>query len=89
MKLEQGQRKKCEACGADLIGARTKDGKIAPITEHSQYNGNVLLFKSAGGIECRTFAGATLEKLHEQTVPLRLNHFANCPHKERFERGKP
>lgn len=86
MRLTQGERKSCEACGADLIGARTKDGKTAPITEHCQVGGNVLLFRSSAGIECRTFAGAVLDKLREQQVPLRLNHFADCPEKERFTR---
>lgn len=85
MSLAAGESRRCEGCSARIIGARTKDGKTAPITLNPQANGNVLLFRSSVGIECRTFAGDTLEKLKEQGVPMRLNHFADCKDAARFE----
>ncbi len=84
--MKAGETKRCEACGRPLIGARTKAGKIAPITYDVQATGNVLLFRSSIGIECRTFAGETLEALRAECVPLRLNHFSDCPERERFAR---
>jgi hypothetical protein len=84
VRLAQGEKRDCVACGKPLIGARTKDGAVAPITLDVQVKGNVLLFQSSVGIEGRVFAGDVLDKLKEQGVPLRLNHFADCPDAERF-----
>lgn len=85
MKRHAGETWSCEACHTALIGARTKDGKVAPITFNVQSSGNVLLFKSSVGIECRTFAGGMLDGLRDQQVPLRLNHFADCPSRDSFK----
>lgn len=86
MKRKQGERFPCDACGKPLIAARTKDGKLAPVTADVQLGGNVLVFQLTG-VECRTFGGKVLEKLHAEGVPLRLNHFADCPQADRFKRA--
>lgn len=63
------------------MGARTLTGATAPITIESKPEGNVLPFVAGDPpvLECRTFAGAALEALREQGVPLRLNHYSDCP----------
>jgi hypothetical protein len=82
----------CKGCGAALVWALTRDGKPAPITKAPKDTGNVLLFVAPGPtgervVQCRTFAGFALDELREQGVPLRLNHFADCPDREQFARG--
>lgn len=84
-----GETWSCEGCGAALIGARTKAGNTAPVTFNVQSSGNVLLFRSSVGIECRTFAGEILDALKAEQVPLRLNHFADCPSRDRFKGNDP
>lgn len=86
-RLRIGERRPCEACGTAIVGARTRSGAKAPVVLEPSDIGNVLLFRTpSGDTECRTFSGAVLEKLREEGVPLRVNHFANCPERERFER---
>lgn len=85
----------CRACKAPLIWAITKDGKRAPITAEPKPNGNVLVYRDrlkalASGmpedtLHSRTFAGFALAELRAQEVPLRLNHFADCPNREDFQ----
>ena len=85
---QPGARWICE-CGQQLVAARTRSGRIAPITVDPKEEGNVLLFRSpAEGAElsCRNLSGPALEGLREQEVPLRLNHFATCPIADRFRR---
>jgi hypothetical protein len=78
----------CRACKAPLIWAITKDGKRAPITREQSPNGNVLVFRTVtpGPVQARTFAGMVLMELQAEGVPLRLNHFADCPNAEDFQR---
>lgn len=94
MSLAPGQTKACEACGVAMIGALTRDGKVAPIeVDPDATRGNVLLFKApANGhaepvLQCRTFAGFALGELQAERVPMRLNHFAFCPERDRFKGG--
>jgi hypothetical protein len=77
----------CRACKAPLIWAITKDGKRAPITREPKPDGNVLVFRTVtpGPVQARVFAGLALDELREQGVPLRLNHFADCPNREDFQ----
>lgn len=82
----------CKGCGAALVWALTAAGKPAPITKEPKPDGNVLLFVAPSpvdgtrAIHCRTLAGLVLDGLREQGVPLRLNHFADCPAREQFAR---
>lgn len=83
----------CEACGTLMIGATTKNGKVAPIEINPSPAGNTLLFKAPSAVDgnpethCRTFAGFALGELQEQGVPMRLNHFASCPAAANFKTG--
>lgn len=96
-KRRNGERWTC-TCGAQLISAETKAGREAPIRIDSTEDGNVLLFRSADRVveetgrpvlECRNLGRAeVVAYLREQGVPLRLNHFADCPDRERFETAK-
>lgn len=88
MSLKAGETKRCEACGTELVGARTAGGAIAPIVYHPSEDGNTLIFRSGedGTIEARTFTGDVLKALRDQGVALRLNHFADCPEPGRFKR---
>jgi hypothetical protein len=85
-----GYPRACGACGAALVGARTLTGATAPVTIDSKDNGNVLVFSNTTEdppvLECRTLAGETLRVLREQRVPLKLNHFADCPSADKFRR---
>lgn len=75
----------CKACNAPLIWAITKDGKRAPITRMPTADGNVLIWPSQGTVQARVFAGFALEELRAEGVPLRLNHFADCPKADAFK----
>lgn len=98
--MRPGERKRCEACGCEMIGALTSAGRVAPIEQAPAETGNVLLFRApppAGlaatfgevpVVQCRTFGeGMALMELREQGVPMRLSHFATCPEAERFGRS--
>jgi hypothetical protein len=89
-KPRAGDIRECRACGQELVFARTKDGKLAPITLNAKPGGNVLVFKSFDGlVECRSFAaGPGMDALREQAVPLRLNHFADCPRADEFKKQR-
>src|SRR5262245_17494307 len=99
--MKPGQSKRCEACGCLMVGALTRDGKVAPIEVGPDERGTVLLFRAepAGPlratfgeeavVQCRTFAAGSMAhvELVDQGVPLRLNHFAYCPDAARFARS--
>ena len=86
--MKPGETKRCQACSKPLIGALTRKGKVAPVNYDPEPEGNVLLFRKDGEVQCRTFAGETLEALREEGVPMRLNHFADCPHAAEFAPAK-
>jgi hypothetical protein len=92
--LARGEQRACEGCGAKIVGA-TKvgepDGTVAPITGLPAENGNVLLWRDVedGGATYAVVGNVrTAEYLRALGVPLRLNHFADCPERRRFERGR-
>ena len=78
----------CRGCGAEIVWAITLDAKRAPIVKAPSPDGNVLIFRhpAMGTIQARTFAGFALDELRDQGVPLRLNHFADCPAAASFAR---
>lgn len=99
MSLALGEQRKCDGDGCDerIVGAAraTSPGvdedlsKIAPITALPKENGNILLWRDADDGEPRyAIVGnvRTVEYLRALGVPLRLNHFADCAAKKRFER---
>lgn len=89
-----GERWDCEGCGEPLVGARSKIGKVLPITVAPKDNGNVLLHRvhepegpSGEMVVCAwVLAGDTLGKARDNGVELRLNHFADCARAEDFKR---
>lgn len=87
MKRSPGETWRCAACGEPLVGARTINGKVAPIeVDVKVTEGNCFLFRNNGEVRVATAAGEHLEWLREQGVELRFNHFATCPERQRFER---
>lgn len=95
MHRKNGESWTC-SCGAAVVAATTKARRQAPVTVEPKDDGNVLLFRSAElddetrrpRVECRTIADEhALMFLRSEGVPLRLNHFADCPDRDRY--GKP
>jgi hypothetical protein len=83
--MQPGERKTCEACGKAMVGGLTMKGKVAPIEVEPSGTGNVLLQRHADGtVAAITFGNDTAQALRERGVELRLNHFATCPERERF-----
>lgn len=94
--LKAGERKRCEACGREMVGAvHPGTRKVAPILLAADPEdqpgeagrGNVLLFQRGGEVRYAIIANAAVRiTLREAGVPLRLNHFADCPDAARFHR---
>lgn len=80
-------------CGAKLIGAAGKSSgpvpSVQPITVEAHPNGNVLLARDERGVLRGFIIGKpdVAEYLRGMGVQLRLNHFADCPDRERYERS--
>lgn len=87
--MQPGERKDCQACGTPMVGGLTMKGNVAPIEAKPSTQGNVLLQRHADGtVAAITFGNETAQALRERGVELRLNHFASCPERQRFERNK-
>jgi hypothetical protein len=74
----------CDACGQALIWAKSERDKMQPITREPRENGNVIVFRLGGELHGRAVSNEVAEYLRGKGVPLRLNHFADCPQAERF-----
>ena len=94
MSLTSGERWTCR-CGEALIASpNSKTGNLAPITVEPKDNGNVLLYRvetpegpEPAEVQHTVIGKAEVrEYLHERHVPLRLNHFADCPLANQFQR---
>lgn len=81
-----GERWSCEGCSEALIGAQTREGKVAPITVAAYDDGNVILHRVGAEkvVTAWTLGGDTLKKAKDNGVELRRNHFFGCPAAERF-----
>ncbi len=86
MARKPGEQWRCEACECRLIGALTIKGKVAPIELEPAQDANCLLYRAGTETRVATATGDALAWLTAQGVPLRLNHFATCPERERFAR---
>jgi hypothetical protein len=79
-----GELTVCDACAEPIVFLQhERTGKLSPITVASYPNGNVYelpghLYGVLGPDH------ATMKR--NAGIPLRLNHFVNCPNKERFRR---
>lgn len=71
------------SCGATFYWAHSREGKIHPITE-PKHNGNVLMWREGKKLNYRILPEYVIEVLREEGVPLRLNHFADCPDADRY-----
>lgn len=85
MSLQVNERRACQGCGEEIVGARTINGRVAPITVKAYDQGNVWLGKREGDLIAATLGGPLIEKAKESGIELHLNHFANCPEKGRFQ----
>lgn len=91
-----GERWRCgddgrPGCGAQLVGALTIKGKVAPIelAPDEQGRGNVWLGRRADGtVICATLSGLLVEEAKLVGIPLRLNHFAYCPERESYDHAE-
>lgn len=89
-RLQPGERKACEACGKEMIGALTVKGNTAPIELEPAPagQGNIWLGKnSVGTVICASLSQALVAEANAVGLVLRVNHFATCPERERFGRG--
>lgn len=101
--MRPGERKRCEACGAEMVGAvHYRTGTVAPIALAAEEKGNIVVFNAETPLGPRPteiryaivpqgdgLGGPSPVRawLEEVGVPLRLNHFANCPEADRFHRS--
>lgn len=83
-----GERWECEACGEPLVGAAsTSSDSTLPVQVAPVENGNVLLQQKDGTLTGFVFGNAVVRgALQDAGVVMRVNHFSNCPGRERFER---
>lgn len=97
--LRAGEKRKCEACGREFIGAANgTTGDVAPIVldvpedvvpvgEEPAMFGNCILFNRGGEIRYAVIGSSSLRViLRDLGVPLRINHFADCPEAARFSK---
>lgn len=86
---QPGQHWTC-SCGERLVGALGLSGKVSPITlavydAADDMPGNVWLGRRKDGtVVCATLGGPLLEEARRQGIALHLNHFANCPERQKF-----
>ena len=85
-KRQPGEEWQCAACSARLVGARTINGKVAPIELDLADDGNCFIFRAKGEVRVAALGGPLLEEARRQGFELRHNHFATCPESERFRR---
>jgi len=85
----------CQACGQPLVwAAHEETGKLAPICAEPTADGNLLVWRAwppgqQPALRYTALGEELRAKLAERGVPLRLNHFADCPQAERFRPGVP
>lgn len=87
MALERGRTQECVACSRRMIAAQhARTGNLAPIVLDPNADGNVLLWRDPdGGVSYTVIGKPDIRSyLVELGVPLRLNHFADCPNSSQF-----
>lgn len=81
----------CASCGADIIWCHdARTGKPAPVDAAPDPHGNVSVYLAAKG-EARSvvLASTKASAARAAGLPLHLNHFASCPHADRWKsRGR-
>lgn len=76
----------CRGCGIDLLWAVSPAGKPCPLVPEPTEDGNVLVLAPTGLAKplAIVLSGELLEEARSAGVRLRLNHFADCPARDRF-----
>lgn len=75
---------KCRSCGADILWARTKAGKLMPVDAAESSDGNVFVAQTERGLtafipeEGTVIDGASRHK----------SHFATCPNAAKHRKPK-
>lgn len=68
----------CRSCGADIIWAETKNGKMMPVDSDPSPNGNVELHEYHGLLTAIVHGAASVASARER-AELHLSHFKTCP----------
>lgn len=78
----------CRACGIELLWALSPNGKACPLVPALSEDGNVLVLAPTGLAKplAVVLSGDLLQEARDAGVKLRLNHFSNCPKRERFRK---
>lgn len=78
----------CRACGIPLLWALSPNGKACPLVTDPSEDGNVMVLQPRGLVKplAVVLSGDLLQEARAAGIPLRLNHFANCPKRERFRK---
>jgi hypothetical protein len=87
--LAPGERRPCEACGVEIVGARSASNpkSVMPIVVAPHENGNVLIQQKDGELLAFVFGEPLIrDKLREKGVVMRISHFADCPGADQFHR---
>jgi hypothetical protein len=87
-KRSPGETWNCAACGQYLVGAKTINGKVAPIEVALNAEGTSFLFRRNEEVRVAVLTGEMLEFAKRHEFELRHNHFATCKHAERFRKQR-
>jgi hypothetical protein len=71
----------CRACPAEVLWAKTTNGKSMPFVPQANPDGNVLLAASGGSITAKVLTAGERAAV---TCPLYLSHHAECPGAAQF-----
>lgn len=90
MALQPGERKRCDACGVQMIMAATRTGSVAPVVLDPSDDGNALLYRQPDGtVEVAVIGRADVRTyIAALGVPLRVIHHASCPAADQFRRPR-
>jgi hypothetical protein len=89
VRRKPGERWDCEGCGEPLVGAQpsTNPNTVMPVKMAPEPNGNILIQQVEGVLTGFVFGNPVIRgALQDAGVVMRINHFADCPARERFQR---
>lgn len=81
----------CRACGVSIIfltqipNEKNPNPRSNPLNASPHKNGNLRWIRGEG---YEVLTGDVLKAAHEKNEPLYLSHFANCPRRAEFGKGK-
>lgn len=77
---------KCSSCGADIVWAVTKTGKLSPISMVVTGDGNIVLELSSDPRDPPI--ARVLKKGESTNLPRRISHFVDCPTANKHREAK-